>query len=273
MSKAFVDTTILADALLKPGERAKSAKKSIASFSVSQLPVFAIKEFKAGPLRHFAWFHNKLVSVKSFWKVMEALQKESSTPRRYLTSTALEALTATARKFRSLTNADLVQKYGSRATVDQTLYDLFRLSIRTSVESAWRRRRKVTSEVVIPLSCYIEEGPRISHSLIDCKPDRCRIDGECCLAAQLKAHPDDLHKLKDANDKQSVTRETQCRSQALRQLIRVPKRSLSEKMCRDLGDALFAFFAPDDAIILTTNLRDHRPLADALGKKVQKPEP
>jgi hypothetical protein len=33
-----------------------------------------------------------------------------------------------------------------------------------------------------------------------------------------------------------------------------------------LGDALFAFFAPSDCEILTTNLRDHSPLAASLNK-------
>ncbi len=44
-----------------------------------------------------------------------------------------------------------------------------------------------------------------------------------------------------------------------------------EKTCRSLGDAIFAFFAPADAAILTTNERDHRPLAAALGKSVDTP--
>jgi hypothetical protein len=38
------------------------------------------------------------------------------------------------------------------------------------------------------------------------------------------------------------------------------------KDCQALGDAYFAFFAPDDADILTTNLKDHCPLAESIGK-------
>ena len=44
---------------------------------------------------------------------------------------------------------------------------------------------------------------------------------------------------------------------------------MSDKTCRDLGDAVYAFFAPPDSVVLTTNIRDHRPLAEALGKQAK----
>jgi hypothetical protein len=38
-----------------------------------------------------------------------------------------------------------------------------------------------------------------------------------------------------------------------------------------LGDAIFAFFCPKTAVVLTTNIGDHKRLAEALGKKAEKP--
>jgi hypothetical protein len=46
---------------------------------------------------------------------------------------------------------------------------------------------------------------------------------------------------------------------------------MSEKTCRNLGDAFFALFAPQDAVVLTTNLKDHSVLAKALNKKAEAP--
>ena len=42
--------------------------------------------------------------------------------------------------------------------------------------------------------------------------------------------------------------------------------------CGKLGDAYFALHAQPDAVILTTNLKDHAPLANALGKQATSPE-
>jgi hypothetical protein len=46
---------------------------------------------------------------------------------------------------------------------------------------------------------------------------------------------------------------------------------MDRDICRSLGDAIFAFFAPDDCIIVTTNLKDHEPLARALNKSATRP--
>jgi hypothetical protein len=48
-------------------------------------------------------------------------------------------------------------------------------------------------------------------------------------------------------------------------------RPLDNSKCRSLGDAVFAFLAPVDSVILTTNIKDHRPLAQALGKSAVSP--
>jgi hypothetical protein len=46
---------------------------------------------------------------------------------------------------------------------------------------------------------------------------------------------------------------------------------LDNGKCRSLGDAVFAFLAPADSVILTTNVKDHQPLAEALGKSAISP--
>jgi hypothetical protein len=46
---------------------------------------------------------------------------------------------------------------------------------------------------------------------------------------------------------------------------------MDTKDCRKLGDAFFALCAPQDAVILTTNLKDHAPLANAMGKGAKAP--
>ena len=66
MAKAFVDTTILADALLKKGDSGVAARGALQRYDKTELPVYAIKELKAVPIRNMAWFHNKLVSTRSF---------------------------------------------------------------------------------------------------------------------------------------------------------------------------------------------------------------
>ena len=87
----------------------------------------------------------------------------------------------------------------------------------------------------------------------------------------MKRRPGNLRKLRQASSKLPPKTENTRRAQALRELIRKPKRKVDDKTCRALGDAVFAFFAPSDAVVLTTNLKDHGPLAEALGKRAITP--
>ena len=58
--KTLVDTTVIANALLKAKAERGSAILAIKRFEESFAPVYAIKELKAGPLKNYIWFHNKL---------------------------------------------------------------------------------------------------------------------------------------------------------------------------------------------------------------------
>ena len=103
MARAFVETTVLVDALLKRrSDTGIKAIEALRRFETTELPVYAIKEFQSGPLKNFAWFHNKLATTKSFAAAVTALQKMAMTPRRYTVATALEGLREAAEGFGSI---------------------------------------------------------------------------------------------------------------------------------------------------------------------------
>lgn len=271
MNKAFVDTTILTDVLLKTGEAKENAEMALNKFTLTLLPVYAIKEFKAGPLKNFVWFHNKLYIVKSFEKAVDALQKISRTPQRYLTSTAIQSLKEATGSISKETPASLEKKYGENALLDKILCDEIRLAIKVSIYKAWQKRRKMTSEVVLPLPCYREVAPYEKRGLIELIPKNCNLSVECVVVELMKKKPEDLRKLRDVI-KDSDKTENKRRAKILRQIYRTPKMPINDRDCKYLGDAVFAFFAPADSMILSTNIKDHLPLAKALRKKAISPK-
>ena len=271
MTKAYVDTTVLTDVLLSWGNQRKTAKDALRLYATTQLPVYAIKEFKAGPLSNFVWMHNKLVTLSSWSEALEALQRMSRTPKRYTTSTAIQALKLSSDSIGRLTTMDLLTKYGIQSS-DKVLCNEYRLAIKSAVFKAWKKRRNVTTEVVDVLPCYREATPYDERGCIVLDPLKCVGYNECSLSTKLKVRSNELKILKDTIDKLPVKKENQRRSQVLRQLIRKPKAPMVEDNCRALGDAYFAIFCPNDSVILTTNRSDHEPMAIALGKKVAVPK-
>ena len=264
-NKAFVDTSILADVLLQKND---SSRRALARFETTQLPEFAIKEFKAGPLRYWVWTHNKLVDAESFELAVDAIRRVWRQPNRL--SSALEAISIGSKEFQNFPPGAL-QAYGPDASLDAIIRDRLRLALASRVRRAWKRRRAVTSEVVVPLTCYEETAPFERRGRIEIRPTTCSKDQDCCLAAEMKRRPGNLRKLRQASAKLPPKTENTRRAQALRELIRKPKQKVDDKTCRALGDAVFAFFAPSDAVVLTTNLKDHGPLAEALGKRAITP--
>lgn len=268
-NKAFVDTTILTDRLLKPSGKGIVAKEALEAYAKTELPVYAIKEFKSGPLSKFVWLHNKLVTTKSFFDTLASLR--SVWRQQYRVSTALEAIEEAAENIKQLIPKDLEDKYGAKASIDVSLCDSFRDSIEVAVLTAWKRRRKVTTEVVEPLSCYEEKEPFEKRGLLKLEPTRCKPIKECCLAPKLREKIEELNLLQEVIKELPESRENKGRYRALHEISRKPKQLVSEEMCRALGDAYFALFCPQDSVILTTNEKDHKPLAESLGKTVETP--
>jgi hypothetical protein len=274
MTKAFVDTTILTDCLLKPSsDKGKAAKAALRNFSETELPVYAIKEFKAGPLHGYIWLHNVFVTEDNFQRTLFRLHALSTSKNRNLALTAQEALAEASGYFSSFTSTQLMDEYGKKANADSMQVDTYRLRLKELVLRGWGKRRRLTTRVVVPISCYQEVSPTenakgmITYEMYQCEPGR-----ECSLAKELKANISDLRKLRKAVSKMPASAEQARRHNALDVIVSMPGRKVTEQMCRALGDAIFAFFAPMDSVILTTNTKDHEPLAASLGKKVERPE-
>ena len=262
MRKAFLDTTILVDILLKTDSAGKIAKNAVNGFDETLLPQYAIKEFKRGPLRAYVWFHNKILSCGSWVDAIATIPLLFM--QRNLMSTAMQSLVQFQSSISKHLPADFAQKYPGQ-TIDDVMREEGILWLKTRILLAWSKRSKVASKVVCPLSCYSEADPTIENSgQINLKPVNCDAS-DCCLRLQFVGSPQETASLLKACDQLPSKAETEKRRKILKDLNRLPNRPLNESGCRSLGDAVFALQCPKDAVILTTNTVDHGPLARALG--------
>jgi hypothetical protein len=265
--KAIVDTTVMTDALLKADAQKDRAVAALARYDETLLPVYAIKEFKAGPLHYYVWCHNKAVEADSVAEVVNAI-RSNMIFKKNLPATALNAIENFHDSIGQQLPGDIQTRYPGMTLQHAMIIEL-RLWLRQKITRAWRRRRTSFSAVISPLSCYpeadlvlknsgqLEDGPR------DCPKD------DCCQRQKYSGRSADLKLLEDAcvGTKQEVVR----RRQALKRLLKHPKAAYERKHCKALGDAIFTLECRAGAEILTTNLVDHKPLADALGFIVRSP--
>lgn len=270
MSKAYLETTVLTNLLSKPSS-AKEAqvKAALPRYEETLLPVYSIKEWKAGPLDHYAYVHDKLVQTHSLAATLAAINSLNPLVGARRKTTSIEALEAAARL-----SSDKPEKLPVGTPADQEIADRYRLALASLVIRSWEKRRRVATKTIQDLECYTEAVPRFGKGgLLDLMPKECSPDRPCCLwdILKLKTSRDRLIKLRGAIPETSDRYEDKQRRKVLKQLINNPKIPITREQCRWLGDAVFAFFCPDGAIILTTNIGDHQRLARSIGKRAEKP--
>lgn len=268
-AKAFLDTTILVDVLLKPGEKRTAAKSALGRFVETEIPRYAIKEFGIGAFSYFMYLHNVLSESRSFSKALDRIQKLSRTPQKNRTSTSMEAL-SNLTKLLSQTPAQLAAKYGPGIEMDKIVADELRLELKAILYKAWAKKQSVATRIVYPLSCYSDGVVTERRGLLELVPKECSLEPNCCLAREFRSRIVDVESLEKASENLGKPGMPNKQRKALRHLRRT-SRPLDRASCRALGDAVFAFLCPTDAVILTTNLKDHQPLAQALGKQAETP--
>lgn len=265
MNRAYLDTTVLTDVLLKDDARAKAA---LGRFAWTGLPVYAIKEFRAGPLKNWVWFHNKL-AVNSFPNALRELGRMASTPRKNVVLTAIESLQLGAKDFEKMTAVETLGRY-PHENLGEIIRDHYRLHLKRTIIQSWRERRSVTTEVLQELPCYAERAPILEGNLIEMGHLGCDHRGECCMAPALLAQKGALGEVLKVLDRLPPKPENQRRIKILKEIVKGSKRlQLGDRECRGLGDIIFAMFCPGDAAILTTNVKDHTPLATVFRKQVE----
>jgi hypothetical protein len=269
---AFVDTTILADALLKEGDRKKQAEQALAAFDGSELPVYAIKEFKAGPLQHYVYLYNKLSKTGSLSKTLEALKNLPHPYHKRKQSTALEGLSAVWKDVGEENLSEITEEASGDPDLHSFVTDRIRLGVKRKILKAWRRRRDLTSDVVNELPCYEESEPRERRGELHLDDKKCDPSPECCMADDFRADDEATSSLMEAIENLPENPENGRRYSVLKTLHEDANTHIKNKECRDLGDAVFAFYCPSESTILTTNVKDHRALAEAMGKGAVKPE-
>jgi hypothetical protein len=254
----------LTEALLKTRKRRSKALDAIRQASISSLPIYALKEFKAGPLDHFIWLHNKLLSTNSLKSTYDAIARNIRRP--YRVTTSLEALQVGSE---GLSSASITGPESAREA-DRRNAAMYMFAIRRRILRGWSDRRRITTTVFDPTDCFAETAPFFDEttSLLENPGKTCAASVECSLAKRLKEKREKISKLIQIIAG-STRNEDNRRRAALRMLYNTPNRKFEHKDCQNLGDAYFALRCPNDFSILTSNVRDHSLLAGALGITVE----
>jgi len=273
-SSAYVDTTILTDALLKWDTARDAALEALQLYTETLLPDYAVREFQAGPLCNYVYAHNCFADKRTLDDVHAKVAALGPNPQRNKFLTALGALSGA--RLATLVEYERIIEEREMAWMDGERFRLrfIRTHLANKIFDAVAGIDTICTKRTHPLPCL--EKVQIEQDGEELRATGKRMDraksAECGLTAHLRQQADALTKILEATEEQNAAKpkpELLRRADALRAVLEggdVPRAS-----CRGLGDAVFAALAPDGSTILTTNEQDHRPLADRVGKLVAAP--
>jgi hypothetical protein len=269
----FVDTTVLADALLKPGWKQDSAIAALRKFDETELPAYALKEFSAGALDHVVWMYNKLIETRSATKTLEIAQRQHPVYEKRRTATVTEIWIVLNKMWGSLAARGTLDERGIAASNESLHFDYFRLQLYSLIKRAWTKRRRLTTRVVGELPCFHDLPLRVERKLF-AKPDAvCDASIPCASAIHLRSKKNQLAMVRQVIESQPTSWENRRRCQVIGYILTGKWKSkvVENKDCRAFGDAVFAVLCPPGGTIVTTNVRDIKPLADRLHKFIFDP--
>lgn len=277
MTTTIIDTTVLTDALLKTGSAADAARSALAEALV---PHYAIKEFRCGPFMNFVYAHNVLVEAGTVSGARERIRRLPPI-RQYLKRTAEEALAEAESDFYRRKPAGMQRRWrelaaesGRDVTGDSLMAGQFRRFLRRRIDRAWAQSCEHERHAIGRLACFQNDRVK-DHPDGTLTPRSHKCVADCVLSVRdggvFEGRDAEIRVLIGVVEAQEAKEENRKRVSALRVLVDQPQEVLSNDACRGLGDAVFALLCPPGGTILTTNLKDHEPLALALGKTARRP--
>jgi len=185
LSKAFLDTTILCNALELSGTtKAKVAQDALDSYDSTEAPVYSLKELRAGPLSSWILAHNVIAAESSIEDAIERLGKMSSFKPRQGSVSSFALITGLLGVIRQQKEAN-----PSKNHPDFDEKALLENHLALRILRAWKKRRSVASKVVQPLACFVDqELLLVDRQLKFDGGSECAKGIACGAALELKKH-------------------------------------------------------------------------------------
>ena len=275
MSNAFVDTTVLCNALELSGQKkATEAKAALSRYTRTESPVYSLKELRAGPLSSWILAHNIVAAESTIEDAVARLGKASAFKPRQGSVSSFAIISGLIDAIHQMNSGS---KPAGEPEFDAKLDLENHLAIR--ILKAWKKRRTVVTKIVQPLACFVDgELELVDRQLKFEGGAECSKRASCGAALELKKRSSIVTQLlksvfppppkgQTSKEKHEKTR----RRQALKEVLANAAADFPRKDCRALGDAYFCVMSPDGSDILTTNFSDFDEMAKELGKPLAAP--
>lgn len=271
----FIDTTLVVASAQKDDRWTPISESYAKSNAPGEVPQYAQRELLASVIQILCNTHNRIRDSQNIAQALLAVIQLPAISGR-MKEGQLQAIAISLRK--ALSEHGNPNEPMSVSTSRAACQQLALLA-----ERSWRRGRNLPSFMSVqPLGCFTGNDLTLDAAGFLKGPSGrfgCNPKVRCSAALYLHGKIDQVEKLvkflrptKEAK-KGGEKRETTRRRAALKDLVQNGPDKFNKNNCRALGDAYFAVMCPPGSHVITTNIVDHIPLCEALGKEALNPIP
>lgn len=267
----YIDTTILVKVAEKDPLVAKKALTHAIDNRPAEVPHYAYREMSAGVLHRLCSLQQRIATSENPAEALAAILslppqsgRNREAPLQEFQKSLFKALNVTA---------------STSGPIYEVVKDEMCSELALKAQRLWSRATRAKEfNPVDPLSCFQVQDLDIDQSTGAIKPSTgrfgCTPGVRCAAAKYMIENRIELQKIvdflrPDGNANEKV--ETSSRRKALKELLKLGATEFPRKRCRGLGDAYFAVRCPPGSHVLTTNLSDHEPLCNSIGKVAKTP--
>lgn len=267
--EAFLETTAVVDLLFKDNATRDPIRHILKEYAVKYSSQYVRMEIKRGVLRHFVYLHNKAVECRTLAEVQACISGLTSTPQKNKLATIQKAIEDFYREFERVEFGRLPHDQRPAQFMKHMLAAFLRIRIRRF----WAAFEKLVDVVLDGAECYKHryvlgppkfDGKVFDNTLANCdrfKPGICRVRDLCneneSALTLIHSHLSTL---------ETPDAETLKRRSAIKEVLRVPDRTILQKACWQMGDAVLVLESPNGAEILNGNCKHYDPLCKSVGK-------
>lgn len=270
MTGSFLDTTIVIH--IAEGVKPLSTKGEVyvGANQPAEIPFYALRELLTGRVRNLCDIHNALLAAENVPEALLGIHKSACFAPR-TKNTKLEEMT------KALDEVFDANPTGNRQHTKREVLQV----LAVKANSLWRKSHQLKMvSLVQSLACFNDgkvgygsagelTGPGNSFN--------CITNERCAAAAYIYDNKSNLTKMIDTLHPQNLgskaanKNENKSRRKVLKELLSKGPKEFNKRGCRALGDAYFAAMCPPGSVVVTSNMEDHVPLCQALGKEAKEP--
>lgn len=263
-SRLFLETTIQIDRFSADPKKKEKIDKIISLFSQILSSTYVKMEFRRRFIQDLVYLYNEaLLGAETFADVFLRIDKLSSDYHKR----KIKGIIASFCRFCSDTKEEEISGPWGKGLLEKAIP-----YFRQAIEIAWERFDEKIDILLNETDCYhAKTGPVLTGEKFDNRMSKCKkVDRRCKIVEFFVQNKETFRQIYESLSKMEyLDGEQEKAKNILEKALKYPENMADRQNCWNCGDAIIGVEFPEDAVLLTTNIKHFEPICSEIGKKVQ----